>query len=387
MELVGELDGLLRVGVDIPSAEQVQEMEKETMNTGTTIMQAWRRRKSMIGSSGRPDDHAGARRLQGGMKKSVSGYHDFRWSRSLWKHYAQETGKCGAFLLGIYLLLGYFLLCVLSDFDGIISLYFLSATLSTVGFGDFAPRSQLTRGFAVVLIPFGLAILGLVISFAVEIKRSKPRRVLFDPSSPEEMKKIEQNSLFEAIDRDNDGSLTREEVVAGAPLLGMSEEEASHFFDKLDVDRTGALSKLTEGGKSSWFDTIQGRMIVLLAQLYLPVAAGALFFLLFQPEEKLDLTVIDALYFATVTVTSVGFGDITPATDGGRLFMIFMMMAGTVWVGGVLGEFLDLYVNEVVGGGIVSAIIDSTTWLHKCDIYNKGFLTEADYVMFKVRGR
>jgi len=37
--------------------------------------------------------------------------------------------------------------------------YFISATISTVGIGDFAPEAQLTRGFALVMIPFGLIIL------------------------------------------------------------------------------------------------------------------------------------------------------------------------------------------------------------------------------------
>ena len=46
---------------------------------------------------------------------------------------------------------------------------------------------------------------------------------------------------------------------------------------------------------------------------------------------------------------------------------------------GVLGEFIDLYVVDVVGEGIIDKIIDSTTWVHKADINKDGIVTEADY--------
>ena len=37
---------------------------------------------------------------------------------------------------------------------------------------------------------------------------------------------------------------------------------------------------------------------------------------------------LDALYFSTYTVTTVGYGDITPKTDAGKLFTIFYIFIG-----------------------------------------------------------
>ena len=41
-----------------------------------------------------------------------------------------------------------------------------------------------------------------------------------------------------------------------------------------------------------------------------------------------DWSWVDALYFSTVAVTTVGFGDITPSTDGSKLFTVVYILAG-----------------------------------------------------------
>jgi len=80
---------------------------------------------------------------------------------------------------------------------------------------------------------------------------------------------------------------------------------------------------------------------------------------------------------------SNSYGDITPATDGARLFLTLYMLASTVVTAGILGDFIDVYVNGVVGNEIIDKIIDSTTWVHKADLDRDGKISEADYVLFK----
>ena len=60
-------------------------------------------------------------------------------------------------------------------------------------------------------------------------------RVRFDELTIEE--------LFCLIDRDENGTLNRSEVIAAASLLNLTSMEASALFDKFDVDNTGILSK------------------------------------------------------------------------------------------------------------------------------------------------
>lgn len=37
---------------------------------------------------------------------------------------------------------------------------------------------------------------------------------------------------------------------------------------------------------------------------------------------------VDSLYFSTVAVTTVGFGDLTPSTDGSKLFTVLYILSG-----------------------------------------------------------
>jgi len=63
-----------------------------------------------------------------------------------------------------------------------------------------------------------------------------------------------------------------------------------------------------------------------------------------------------ALLFVLVSYVA-RYGDITPQTDGGKIFMLFYMLLSTVLVAGILGEFIDLYVCDMVGEGIIEQIM------------------------------
>lgn len=50
-----------------------------------------------------------------------------------------------------------------------------------------------------------------------------------------------------------------------------------------------------------------------------------------------DWSWVDSFYFSVVAVTTVGFGDIAPSTDGSKLFTVFYVIAGI----SIIGTFLD----------------------------------------------
>jgi len=73
---------------------------------------------------------------------------------------------------------------------------------------------------------------------------------------------------------------------------------------------------------------------------YKALAAGAVFLVacgtvIFSLLE--DWSIVDSFYFSVVTATTVGFGDITPDTDGAKLFTVVYIIFGI----SIIGTFLD----------------------------------------------
>lgn len=59
-----------------------------------------------------------------------------------------------------------------------------------------------------------------------------------------------------------------------------------------------------------------------------------------------DLKLVDALYFSVITLTTVGYGDITPHTDIGKLFT-----AGYVIIGiGIIATFARTLLQSALNG-------------------------------------
>lgn len=50
-----------------------------------------------------------------------------------------------------------------------------------------------------------------------------------------------------------------------------------------------------------------------------------------------DLRWVDSLYFCVMTLTTVGYGDLTPQTDAGKMFTVGYVLVGI----GILGAFAN----------------------------------------------
>jgi len=55
-------------------------------------------------------------------------------------------------------------------------------------------------------------------------------------------------------------------------------------------------------------------------------------------------TLINSLYFCVITLTTVGYGDITPQTDIGKLFTTFYVITGVA----IIATFANLLVKRAV---------------------------------------
>ena len=84
----------------------------------------------------------------------------------------------------------------------------------------------------------------------------------------------------------------------------------------------------------------------------LPVVAGALLLtgttFYWQTE---DWTIIQALYFSVVTVTTVGYGDLHPTSAGTQIFTIIYILTGLGVFVALLGSVAEKYIEQKSEGG------------------------------------
>ena len=152
----------------------------------------------------------------------------------------------------------------------------------------------------------------------------------------------EIKSLMEELDADGDGKLDLHELMALADTTGSSETET--------VQRKAKVWQLLRPWLSLLLALV-GREIFVHASAGIWTAIG-------------EWSYLDSLYFVVVTISTVGFGDFSPQTDGARIFCMiwgtigiginvlcidafskaldFALLPFTIWLGTLLREALDL---------------------------------------------
>ena len=59
-----------------------------------------------------------------------------------------------------------------------------------------------------------------------------------------------------------------------------------------------------------------------------------------------NFTWLDSIYFCVVTLTTVGYGDITPKTDSGKIFTIFYILIGVGIIAASLSYLVKVGVQK-----------------------------------------
>ncbi|VVC04284.1 Voltage-gated potassium channel [Candidatus Bilamarchaeum dharawalense] len=70
-------------------------------------------------------------------------------------------------------------------------------------------------------------------------------------------------------------------------------------------------------------DQIRKSLLSAVVMLFLVYLIAVPFYIYFE-----GLSLIDAIYFVSITITTVGYGDITPHTSIGKLFTIVVLFSG-----------------------------------------------------------
>ncbi|MGK7902234.1 MAG: ion transporter [Hormoscilla sp.] len=96
----------------------------------------------------------------------------------------------------------------------------------------------------------------------------------------------------------------------------------------------------------TWLGIINQEDGVILARILFTLFAIIFIYsgLIYQVEHAVNSeafrTFFDAVYFSIVTMTTVGFGDITPVSEGGRWMTLFMIVTGIALIPWQVGDLI-----------------------------------------------
>lgn len=160
--------------------------------------------------------------------------------------------------------------------------YFVTVTIATVGYGDYYPTGNGTKVFTIFVILFGLTV---IFSFISEFA----------------------NHIID---------------IAAAAAKEIAKNEKS---DIVEIDESKYIWK-----KVYCFLVIAAAVAV--CAIYMYCTEGWSF--------------ITAIYFAVVTTTTVGYGDITVNEEGSKIFLILYIPFSVIIVAGAIGQVASIELEK-----------------------------------------
>lgn len=184
------------------------------------------------------------------------------------------------------------------DWTIIDSLYFAITTFSTVGFGDCYPSNDTSRVFTALYAVGGVSCLGVALGvLGSNLIKSQER----------------------AMERAGNMSRTQVMIMFTTPDEHEPDEQAG----------SNEAPKWNPG---------MNRFLVPFCALVI----GA--FIIAEETSDDDWTIASTFYFLTITGCTIGYGDLSPRSQTGRLFAVFYVPLAVM----TLGEFLGVIANAII---------------------------------------
>lgn len=182
-------------------------------------------------------------------------------------------------------------------------LYFQTVTMTTVGYGDFAPTGPGSKVFTMIYIFTGIAIVGRTVNgfaeYIIQYAEKKSKR-----------REMKRRKLIERAKKNGD------------PL------PASLLVEKKTVHAT----------ELSHYRT---KIMTSFGSIFLIILMGSIFF----EQNEPDIDFLDALYFCVVTMTTVGYGDTKLTKKSSRAFAVFYILCSCVLVTLAIGNLAGVRIQ------------------------------------------
>jgi voltage-gated potassium channel Kch len=289
---------------------------------------------------------------------------------------------------GIYAALG-------TGWSGVDSVYFAMTTVVTVGTGDVTPESDGAKLFTIFFAIFGIGMVGKALGDLAAWFMRKQEQLT---------QKAAEKMLDEAEKLSASVTQAAQSIKIPDSLQNIGSPTSSIRLPHLSTSHSARLPELvsasgataTASGVTRTPATIPKPAANLLKAassqfsrakhylvMVLPVLVCLLIGLILGELE--GWPVLDSLYWACITITTVGYGDISPQTSAGRLFAIFFLPLGVLAVTNTLRVLAEAHLMEKVGASesspadMIQKILDLVAENKAAG--GEGSLDESTYVL------
>lgn len=274
---------------------------------------------------------------------AIKGYYpkDFQLTTS------QRTLMLQTIMFLVYLLLGALVFSKIEGWDFLDAVYWADVTLFTVGFGDYSAATPLGRGLLFPYALIGIISLGLVVGSIRSLVLERGRRQLGARMTEKTRKRKlrsmakrgKDDILIPVVDDEGDDDVE----AVHRTTTGFTEfERRQKEFELM------RKIQATSEHRRRWMAMCISTTVWLC--LWLVGAA------IFQQCEVTyqGWTYFDGFYFAFVSLTTIGYGDVTPISPSGKSFFVFWSLLA-------LPTMTVLVSNA--GDTVVKLVREWTDWL------------------------
>ncbi|KAM0331418.1 hypothetical protein ACHAQA_003091 [Verticillium albo-atrum] len=212
-----------------------------------------------------------------------------------------------------YLLIGALVFAQIEGWVYLDAVYWANTTLFTIGYGDYAPSSTLARALLIPYALIGIITLGLLIGSIRSMVLERGRRRL----DARMVEKRRRTLIRRMTRRGSDGVL--------APIETSSLERPSTSHSSASASEyTRRKQEFTLMRKIQHQASKRRRWLALIISLTAWLALWLFGALVFHACEKpyQPWTYFDAFYFAFISLTTIGYGDLSPISNAGRVFHV-----------------------------------------------------------------
>lgn len=190
-------------------------------------------------------------------------------------------------VLVCYVLTGIGFYSIVAEWPIIDSVYFTIVTVTTVGYGDLVPQTHPQLVFTIFFMLLGVGFVGGMLGVLINVV------------------------------------LDREEA-----LVNKMHDRMLNYSQESDTPHNNC-----EDWNRRQYEHLRRHLVFSVFNVLLVVGIGSSFFCVFE-----DMPWSAAVYFATATVTTVGYGDVVCTKLETKLFVVVYMIVGTLSVARAMGD-------------------------------------------------